>query len=102
MQLLDSGRIRQASLPEKTRKAIHRQPRMRHRALLNDRERCIQTLRRLGVGHGANSFLDKAMALLTRYWAETPWNGRAALLQSADWLIRVGAQTARSEPNIPR
>ena len=102
MQSLGSGRIRQASLREKTRNAIHRGPRMSHRALRNDRERCIQTLQRLGVGRGANCFLDKAMTLLTRYWAETPWNGRAELLQSADWLIRVGAQTATGEPDIPR
>jgi hypothetical protein len=102
MQSLDSGRIRQASLPEKTRRAIHRAPRMSHRALLNDRERCIQILQRLGGGRGLNSFLDKAMTLLTRYWAETPWNGRAELLQSANWLIRVGAQTAAGESNIPR
>ena len=39
-----------------------------------------------------NAFFDKAMILLTRYWAGTPWSGRAELLRTADWLIRVGAR----------
>jgi len=82
---------------------FHRQYRVSHHALRNGRERCIETLKRLGAGHGTNCFFDKAMILLTRYWAETPWNGRADLLQTADWLIRVGAcGLPPISPNAPR
>jgi len=56
-----------------------------------DREHHIEALKRLIDGRGANRFFDKAMILLTRHWAETPWSGRAELLQAADWLMRVGA-----------
>ena len=98
----DSCRIQQASLSEATRKTVHRRSRVSHYALRNGRERCIQTLKRLGADRGTNSFLDKAMILLTRYWAETPWNGRADLLQTADWLIRIGTSGfPPASPNAP-
>ncbi len=57
-----------------------------------DRGRCIVALERLINGHGSNRYFENAMVLLTRHWAETPWSGRAELLQAADWLIRVGAE----------
>jgi hypothetical protein len=59
--------------------------------LRSDREHHIEALKRLVDDHGSNRFFDKAMTLLTRHWADTPWTGRAELLQAADWLMRVGA-----------
>jgi hypothetical protein len=85
-----------------TRKTIFRQHHVSHSALRNGRDRCIETLRRVGAGSGANCFFDKAMILLTRCWAETPWRGRAELLQTAEWLIRVGAHGSPPENSHAR
>ena len=49
----------------------------------------IERQRRLG--DDANAFLDKAHRLLTQHWAKADWTARAALLKTADWLIRVAA-----------
>ena len=85
-------RIQRASLPNTTRKTIHRRYRMSHSALRNDRERYIEALNRLGASGGTNCFFDKAMVLLTRGWGKTRWDGRAELLHTVDFLIRVGAR----------
>jgi len=80
-----------------TRTALHRRHRVSHLTLRQSRDRHIDTLKRLEAGRGTNRFFAKAMILLTRHWAETPWNGRAELLQTADWLIRVGQRTGIGE-----
>ena len=82
-------RIQRPSLRKKTRKTLHR---VSHDTLLNNREHCIEALKLLGAGRYTNGFFNKAMILLTRYWAKTPWSGRAELLRTADWLTRVGAR----------
>ena len=84
-------RIQRASLPRTTRKTIRRRYRVSHSALRDDRERCIEALKRLGASRGTNCFFDKAMILLTRGWGKTRWSGRAELLHTVDFLIRVGA-----------
>ena len=43
---------------------------------------------------GENIFLDKASALLTQHWSKSDWTARAALLKTADWLIRVAGKPA--------
>ena len=82
-------RIQRPSLRKKTHKTLHR---VSHYTLRNNRERCIEELKQLGAGCYTNGFFNKAMILLTRYWAKTPWSGRAELLRTADWLTRVGAR----------
>jgi hypothetical protein len=89
-------RIRRTRLPKTTRKRVS------HSALRNDRERCVEALTRLGASGGTNCFFDKAMILLTQRWAETRWSGRAELLHSVDFLIRIGMRgfppTGRNTP----
>jgi hypothetical protein len=87
-----SRRIQRASLSKTIRKTIHRRYRVSRSALRNDRERCIETLKRLGASRGTNCFFDKAMILLTRRWGETRWSGRAELLHTVDFLIGIGAR----------
>jgi hypothetical protein len=87
-----SRRIQRASLSKTIRKTIHRRYRVSRSALRNDRERCIETLKRLGASRGTNCFFDKAMVLLTRRWGETRWSGRAELLHTVDFLIGIGAR----------
>jgi hypothetical protein len=91
----DSRRNHRAGLPRAAKK-VQRGNRASHSALRDHRERCIEALRRLEVEGGTNSFFDKAMTLLTRHWVGTPWSGRADLLQTVDWLMRVGAHSANS------
>ena len=84
----DSGRPQRAGSSPTPRNGVRRH--VGRGTLRIDREHRIEALKRLVDGHGNNRFFDKAMILLTRHWAETPWNGRAELLQAADWLMRVG------------
>jgi hypothetical protein len=85
----DAGRLQRAGSSTTTRTVVRR--RASRISLRTDREHCIGALKRLVDGHGTNRFFDKAMILLTRHWADTPWSGRAELLRATDWLIRVGA-----------
>ena len=87
-----SRRIQRASLPKTTRKTIHRRYRVSHSALRNERERCIEALKRLAASRGTNCFFDKAMILLTRHWGETRWSSRAELLHTVDFLIGIGSR----------
>jgi hypothetical protein len=98
MPLSGSRRIQRASLPKTTRKTIHRRYHVSHYALRSDRERCIEALKRLGASRGTNCFFDKAMILLTRRWGATRWSGRAELLHTVDFLIRIGARGSASGP----
>lgn len=85
-----------------TQRMAHGRDRVSRSALRTGRERYREALKQLVKNHGANCFSDKATILLTRHWAETPWNGRADLLQAADWLIRLSADFANSRlKNIP-
>jgi hypothetical protein len=87
--------------PATKRKAFHSRHRATHNALRSNRERCIEILKRLDASRDTNLFFNKALILLTRYWAETPWSGRAKLLQTADWLIRIGASECQvGHPNL--
>lgn len=90
MLSFESHRNSRASSPKSAGKACHRRKRVSHDALRDGRDRCIEALKRLGADRGTNCFFEKAMILLTRHWAKVPWSGRADLLQTADWLIRVG------------
>jgi len=76
-------------------KKIRRGNRASNGTLRDQRERCIEAVKRLEADAGTNCFFDKAMILLTRHWVATPRSGRADLLQTADWLIRVGARNPR-------
>jgi hypothetical protein len=88
---LSPSRRQRAHTPEAKRNTLHRRHRATHNDLRSTREQCVDALKRLIAARGSNRFFNKAMVLLTRIWAETPWNGRAQLLQTADWLIRIGA-----------
>jgi hypothetical protein len=89
--------------PEAKRNTLHRRHRATHNDLRSTRERCIDALKHLNATRGSNQFFNKALILLTRIWAKTPWNGRAQLLQTADWLIRIGASEPQAgSPTISR
>jgi hypothetical protein len=92
MQSSNSSRWQAVGRGKASRNGWHRQPRINQRVLRDHRASSIEALKRLDAVCGGNRFFDKAMVLLTRHWAESPWNGRAELLKAADWLIQVGAR----------
>jgi hypothetical protein len=71
--------------------STRRPRRLSHDELLDSRERFIDFLNGVGKAYGANHFFEKAMILLTRHWAAAPWAARGEILQTVDWLLRVGA-----------
>lgn len=46
---------------------------------------------------GADSFVRKALTLLTVGWGKASWRARADLLRSADWLLNM-ERTRRAKP----
>ena len=76
--------IERARLQKASRKMSHCLDRVSHCALRNNRQHCIEALQRHVAVRGTNAFFDKAMILLTQYWAKTPWRGRAELVRTAD------------------
>ena len=93
--------IQRTGLPLKTCKASPARNQLSHRALLNERENCIEMLKQFGAARERSVFFDKAMILLTRHWAGTSWAHRASLLRSADWLIRMGSRGFPSKNKMP-
>lgn len=71
--------------------------RRRAEAIMARRKELVAEVTRLRNEENNATFADKAMQLLTRWWASTGWNAREELLKSADWLIRVERQNQQAK-----
>ena len=59
-------------------------------AIRQQRERLMAEISLLTKTHvGADSFVRKALTLLTVGWGRASWRARADLLRSADWLLNM-------------
>ncbi|HWV41957.1 hypothetical protein [Pseudorhodoplanes sp.] len=49
------------------------------------------------LGEQRNALLDRAQALLTAHWGAAAWSSRARILETVDWLLRVGLSNRRPD-----
>ena len=47
---------------------------------------------------GPSPFLNKAEALLTRYWAAANWQAREEILRSVKWLLNLARLPSAAPP----
>src|SRR5262249_24576698 len=50
----------------------------------------------------APRLIDKAHALLTRFWARADWESREEILRTARWLVTLGRTCARARASEPK
>jgi len=86
-------------MPKKALRLTKRKPvrKLGPAAIDKARGQAMLAIERRRAATGDNVFLDKASRLLTRHWSKADWTARAALLKSADWLIRVAARPAAGD-----
>ena len=72
------------------------------KAVARRRLECVDEIERMRELNGTpTSFAERAHALLLpRYWQDANWRTRAEILDSVEWLLRLGRKAAEASAKV--